>query len=92
MQQKFDFDRLKQLFTRKDFKFHFDAMNGIAGPYAKKIFGDILLGGGAQKSGFSGEQNNIRNCVPKEDFGGLHPDPNLTYAKELVEVMDPLKQ
>ena len=25
------------------------------------------------------------NCDPKEDFGGGHPDPNLTYAKELVE-------
>jgi len=24
----------------------------------------------------------------QEDFGGGHPDPNLTYAKELVERMD----
>ena len=24
------------------------------------------------------------NCDPKEDFGGGHPDPNLTYAKALV--------
>lgn len=23
----------------------------------------------------------------QEDFGGGHPDPNLTYAKELVQVM-----
>ena len=23
----------------------------------------------------------LQNCDPKEDFGGLHPDPNLTYAK-----------
>ena len=27
-----------------------------------------------------------RNGVPKEDFGGGHPDPNLTYAKELVDI------
>ena len=27
-----------------------------------------------------------RNGVPKEDFGGGHPDPNLTYAKELVDL------
>ena len=27
------------------------------------------------------------NCDPKEDFGGGHPDPNLTYAKELVATM-----
>lgn len=28
-----------------------------------------------------------RNGTPKEDFGGGHPDPNLTYAHELVELM-----
>lgn len=27
-----------------------------------------------------------RNGIPKEDFGGGHPDPNLTYAKELVDI------
>ena len=27
-----------------------------------------------------------RNGIPKEDFGGGHPDPNLTYAKELVDL------
>ena len=27
------------------------------------------------------------NCDPKEDFGGGHPDPNLTYAKELVAAL-----
>ena len=25
------------------------------------------------------------NVQPLEDFGGLHPDPNLTYAADLVE-------
>lgn len=25
--------------------------------------------------------------MPKEDFGGGHPDPNLTYAKDLVDLM-----
>ncbi len=29
----------------------------------------------------------FRNAVPKEDFGGGHPDPNLTYAHDLVEEM-----
>lgn len=29
----------------------------------------------------------LLNCDPKEDFGGGHPDPNLTYAKQLVAVM-----
>ena len=27
------------------------------------------------------------NCVPLPDFGGLHPDPNLTYASSLVDAM-----
>lgn len=32
-------------------------------------------------------QESIRNGVPLEDFGGGHPDPNLTYAHDLVELM-----
>lgn len=31
--------------------------------------------------------NSAVNCTPLEDFGGHHPDPNLTYASELVETM-----
>ena len=27
-----------------------------------------------------------RNGTPTEHFGGGHPDPNLTYAKELVDI------
>ena len=30
---------------------------------------------------------SCRNGVPLEDFGGGHPDPNLTYAHDLVEIM-----
>lgn len=33
------------------------------------------------------EANALMNCDPKEDFGGGHPDPNLTYAKALVDKM-----
>jgi phosphoglucomutase len=29
----------------------------------------------------------VINGVPLEDFGGGHPDPNLTYATELVAIM-----
>ncbi|CAK9161017.1 unnamed protein product [Ilex paraguariensis] len=32
-------------------------------------------------------QDSILNGVPLEDFGHGHPDPNLTYAKELVNIM-----
>ena len=45
------------------------------GPYANRIFLEEL---GAPK-------DSCINCVSKEDFGGHHPDPNLTYAKDLVE-------
>ena len=31
--------------------------------------------------------NSAVNCVPSEDFGGHHPDPNLTYAADLVKTM-----
>ena len=30
---------------------------------------------------------SVMNAIPLEDFGGGHPDPNLTYAHELVEIM-----
>ncbi|KAL8137519.1 hypothetical protein V2J09_003520 [Rumex salicifolius] len=55
----------------------FDALHGVAGAYAERMFVEEL---GADKK-------SLLNCVPKEDFGGGHPDPNLTYAKELVERM-----
>ena len=53
-------------------------MHGVAGPYAKHIFGDLL----------GSNQNSLLNCNPLEDFGGGHPDPNLTYAHDLVELLD----
>lgn len=33
------------------------------------------------------DRSNAVNCVPLPDFGGGHPDPNLTYAAELVKEM-----
>jgi phosphoglucomutase len=47
------------------------------GPYLRRILCEEL--GAPAKS--------VVNCVPLEDFGGLHPDPNLTYAAELVDSM-----
>ena len=34
----------------------------------------------------------MKNCVPLPDFGGGHPDPNLTYAHDLVEELDVYKK
>ena len=76
MEGIFDFARLKELLT-SDFRFVFDAMNGVTGPYGKKIFEEIL----------GAPAGSVINAVPLEDFGGLHPDPNLIYAKHLVDLM-----
>lgn len=81
LQSMFDFNQLKKLFSRSDFSFLFDAMSGVTGPYANRIFVDML--GGSSDCVMRGE--------PLEDFGGGHPDPNLTYAAELVERCDPTK-
>jgi len=77
MKTIFDFTAIKDLLTNPKFTFCYDALHGVAGVYAKRIFLEEL---GAQES-------SLLNCVPSEDFGGGHPDPNLTYAKELVQVM-----
>ncbi|KAL7289372.1 hypothetical protein TKK_0016575 [Trichogramma kaykai] len=81
MKEIFDFDSIKKLLQGSDgnssFNVLIDAMNGVTGPYVKRIFGKEL--------GVS--ESNMVNCVPKEDFGGLHPDPNLTYAAGLVNAV-----
>ncbi|MBR3662809.1 MAG: alpha-D-glucose phosphate-specific phosphoglucomutase [Alphaproteobacteria bacterium] len=76
MESIFDFPAIKKLFAN-GFTMAFDAMNAVTGPYALKIFEEIL---GAPKG-------SVWNYVPMEDFGGLHPDPNLIYAKKLVDFM-----
>ena len=72
----FDFDAIKKLFAN-GFTMQFDAMNAVTGPYAIEIFENVL---GAKKG-------SVKNAIPMKDFGGLHPDPNLVYAKELLATM-----
>lgn len=76
MQEIFDFQSIRGLF-QKGFRMSYDAMNAVTGPYAKRIFEDIL---GAPKG-------TVIHGTPLPDFGGLHPEPNLTYAKHLVDMM-----
>ncbi|KAK6907727.1 phosphoglucomutase [Kwoniella mangroviensis CBS 8886] len=73
----FDFDLIKNWLHTTSPKptVLFDALNGVTGPYGRAIFVDEL----------GLDESSIQNCVPKPDFGGSHPDPNLTYAHELVE-------
>ncbi|MEO8342959.1 MAG: alpha-D-glucose phosphate-specific phosphoglucomutase [Gallionella sp.] len=72
----FDFAAIRALLA-SGFKIKFDAMHAVTGPYAREIFVNRL--GAAAGS--------LMNDVPLPDFGGGHPDPNLTYAHELVENM-----
>jgi phosphoglucomutase len=76
MAEIFDFDAIRSLLTN-DFKMCFDAMHAITGPYAKEIL-ETQLGA---------LQGTVINGTPLSDFGNGHPDPNLTYAHELVEIM-----
>ncbi|HLD09964.1 MAG TPA: alpha-D-glucose phosphate-specific phosphoglucomutase, partial [Methylophilaceae bacterium] len=76
MESLFDFDAIRGL-LKSGFRMKFDSMHAVTGPYAKEIF--IKRLGAAPDS--------VMNAVPLEDFGGGHPDPNLTYAHELVEIL-----
>lgn len=76
MQSLFDFSAIRQLLA-SGFEMKFDAMHAVTGPYAKEIFVNRL---GAPAA-------SLMNCDPSEDFGGGHPDPNLTYAEDLVKIM-----
>lgn len=77
MASLFNFDAIKQLIASPDFSLCFDAMHAITGPYAKTLLEEQL---GATKG-------SVINGVPLTDFGQGHPDPNLTYAKELVDIL-----
>ena len=76
MQGLFDFDQISDL-LRGDFPIAFDAMHAVTAPYAKRLL-EGLLGAPA---------GTVRNSIPLEDFGGGHPDPNLTYAHDLAELL-----
>ena len=76
MMTLFDFDAIKSL-IQSGFSMKFDAMHAVTGPYAKEIFVNRL--------GFPA--SSLMNCEVSETFGGGHPDPNLTYAHELVDVL-----
>ena len=76
MENLFDLDQIAD-FLKDDFSIVFDAMNAVTGPYAKRIF--------IEKMGLS--KNCVLNGLPLKDFGDLHPDPNLTYANQLADLL-----
>lgn len=77
MGRLFDFAAIRRLLARPDFSMCFDAMHAVTGPYAN----ELLLKQLGARSG------SVINGVPLPDFGGGHPDPNPTYAEELIATM-----
>jgi phosphoglucomutase len=75
MKTLFNFDQIKAFIERPDFSMTVDGMHGVAGPYVQAVFGEIF------------GVKDLMRCDVLPDFGGGHPDPNLTYAKELVAKM-----
>ncbi|HSN39702.1 MAG TPA: alpha-D-glucose phosphate-specific phosphoglucomutase, partial [Burkholderiales bacterium] len=76
MESLFDFSAIRALLG-SGFRIRFDAMHAVTGPYAQEIFSKRL----------GAPPDSVMNAVPLPDFGGGHPDPNLTYAHELVEIL-----
>jgi phosphoglucomutase len=74
MADLFDFNAIRTLF-KSGFTMRFDAMHAVTGPYAIEILENQL----------GASSGTVINGIPLEDFGQGHPDPNLTYAKELVD-------
>ncbi|CAN8072900.1 unnamed protein product [Agarophyton chilense] len=79
LRSMFNFEKLSSLFARPNFSFLFDAMSGVTGPYGRRIFVEML----------GGKPDCVMRAEPLGDFGGGHPDPNLTYAAQLVAKCDP---
>ncbi|MGP1386216.1 MAG: alpha-D-glucose phosphate-specific phosphoglucomutase [Thainema sp.] len=77
MESIFDFGKIRQMISSGNFRLCMDSLHAVTGPYAKAIIEGKL---GAPKG-------TVVNGEPLEDFGGGHPDPNLVYAHDLVEIM-----
>ena len=76
MESLFDFAAIRAMF-QAGFTMRMDSMCAVTGPYAVEILENRL---GAAKG-------TCVNATPLPDFGGMHPDPNPTWAKALMEEM-----
>jgi len=76
METLFDFGKLRALFAG-GFRMRFDAMCAITGPYATEILENRL----------GAAPGTVVHGTPLPDFGGMHPDPNPVWAKELMDEM-----
>lgn len=75
MESLFDFAAIRAMLAAGT-RLHFDALNAVTGPYARRIFCAML----------GAPQSDVVHATPLPDFGGLHPDPNPAEAPHLVEL------
>lgn len=73
----FDFEALRTLVRNSNFSMAYDCMHGVQGPYAHAVL--------VKELGL--DASCLLNAVPKADFNGGHADPNLTYARDLCNLM-----
>ncbi|MCV2870779.1 alpha-D-glucose phosphate-specific phosphoglucomutase [Defluviimonas sp. WL0050] len=76
MESLFDFPKIRAMFAG-GFRMRFDAMCAVTGPYAKEILEGRL----------GAAPGTVVHAEPLPDFGGMHPDPNPTWAHELMDEM-----
>lgn len=76
METLFDFPAIRAMFAG-GFRMRMDSMCAVTGPYAVEIL-ERRLGAAAE---------TCVNATPLPDFGGMHPDPNPTWAKALMDEM-----
>jgi len=76
METLFDFPAIAAMFAG-GFRMRMDSMCAVTGPYAVEIL-ERRLGAAA---------GTVVNGVPLPDFGGMHPDPNPTWAHALMTEM-----
>jgi phosphoglucomutase len=76
MESLFDFNAIRSL-IHAGFRLRMDSMNAVTGPYAVEIL-ERRLGA---------PQGTVVHATPLPDFGGMHPDPNPTWAHALMAEM-----
>lgn len=77
LKQCFDFAAIREFAKRPGFSILFDGMHGAGGPFARRVLLEELRF----------PESSLMRCDPRPDFGQCHPDPNLTYAADLVKKM-----
>ena len=74
----FDFERIGQMLRGGKFRMCFDAMHAVTGPYANEIF--------VKRLGAAAGKRHQRPCRCPTSVAVI-PDPNPTYAEELIKIM-----